>query len=109
MRTVPGLAVRYGLSVDAMLDDVNAETIEQWRTLYDLEPWAEERADIAAGIGVMHTVAAAGVKPRQPVDYMPYLQRDEPKPQSVEEQKAVVNAICANVRNDPRSSGVHEE
>ncbi len=90
---MPGLAVRYGLSVDRLLDETDVEVFEEWRLLYDMEPWGEERSDLAAGVQIMHQASAAGVKPRAPIDYMPFLKREESKPQTQEEQMAEVDAI----------------
>lgn len=72
---------------------------EEWRELYELEPWAEERSDLAAGITIMHNVAAHGAQAREPMKYMPFLRayRRE-KPQSQEEMKAAFDAVCESMR-----------
>ncbi len=62
--------------------------------MYDLEPWAEERADFAAGTAIMHNAAAHGGKPRPPVEYMPFLKKEKPKPQRQSDMKAAWQAIC---------------
>ncbi len=63
--------------------------------MYCREPWGEDRRDLAAGTQIMHQVAAAGINPRQPADYMPYLKRQaEQQTQSEEEMKATWDEIC---------------
>jgi hypothetical protein len=86
--------VRYGLDVDRLLEESPSQMFEEWRTLYEMEPWADERSDLAAGIQIMHNVNAAGVDPRQPAEYMPYLRREPAKPQSEADIKQAFNAIC---------------
>lgn len=74
--------------------------MDEWRELYDLEPWDAERTDLAAGVQVMHAVAAAGGQPRQPVDYMPVLRRAraeqerKAKPAPERTMKAAWDTIC---------------
>ena len=72
---------------------------EEWRTLYDLEPWAEERADFATGTAIMHNAAAHNAETRQPAEYMHYLRAHRrEKPQSEETMKAAFDAICETRR-----------
>jgi hypothetical protein len=60
-----------------------------------LEPWAEERSDFATGTQIMHADAAAGLPPKEPVEYMHYLRRNrQPKLQTQEQMQATWDAIC---------------
>ena len=93
-RTAP---TGYGLDFRRLLTETPLDVFEQWRVLYGLEPWGEERSDLAAGIAVMHNVAAHGTDPKAPADYMPYLQRAEnrrQRPQSQAAMKDTFAAIC---------------
>jgi hypothetical protein len=76
------------------LAETTAEQFEEWRTLYEMEPWGEERADIAAGI-------LAGVIDKQEGKlleiarkYMPFLKREPVKPQSEADMQKAWDAIC---------------
>jgi len=40
----------YGLDVDRLLSALPVELLDEWRELYDLEPWDAERTDLAAGV-----------------------------------------------------------
>ena len=74
---------------------IPAWQFERWYQLYSHEPWGDERRDLADGVGIMHATAAAGVPPREPAEYMPYLRRQvKPKTQSEEEIKDTFDAIC---------------
>ena len=80
--------------VDGLLEKMGAWQFERWYLLYSREPWGDERRDLAAGVGIMHQVASAGVEPRQPIEYMPYLRRQEKPTQGEDEMKATFEEIC---------------
>jgi hypothetical protein len=87
----------FGLDVDRLLSETPLAIFEEWRALYGLEPWAEERADLAAGVAVMHNIACHGAEPKGPRDYMPYLRRQKlrrERPQSAGEMQKKWDAIC---------------
>lgn len=65
----------FGLDADRLLDETPTELFEEWRTLYEMEPWADERSDLAAGRMTMHLVGALGKEARAPKEYMPLLER----------------------------------
>jgi hypothetical protein len=81
------------LNVDRLLEETDSRLFEEWRQLYELEPWADEREDLAAGEIVCATIAAAGGNPKGPRDYMPFLKRPETKPQSEDEMKRVAATV----------------
>jgi hypothetical protein len=68
--------------------------------LYDIEPWGDERSDLAAGGLVAATVAVHGGEPKPPSAYMPLLKKPKSKPQSEDSMKAVAAAICAAMQTD---------
>jgi hypothetical protein len=82
----------YGLDVDRLLAEVPTALFEEWRALYDAEPWDAERSDMAAGGVICATLAARGAKPKSPNKYMPFLKQAKPKPQSQADMKAVLEA-----------------
>jgi hypothetical protein len=90
-RTVP---TGYGLDFERLLAEMPVEQFEKWRVLYGLEPWAEERTDLAAGIGVAHNLESHGLHAAHPREYMPYLQKPEPKMQSEAEMKEAFEQVC---------------
>jgi len=63
-------------------------------TLYGVEPWGDERADLAAGVQIMHAAEFADKKSKPSIDYMPLLKREEPKPQSEEDMMKILDAAC---------------
>ena len=78
----------FGLDVDRLLRETPIELFEEWRTLYELEPWADERADLAVGTAIAHVNACHGVEPKPPAEYMYYLHKAEPVEQSEEDMKS---------------------
>ena len=94
MRTVPGLAARHGLDVDRLLAETPCEVLEEWRALYAMEPWGEERTDFAAGTTIMHLAAAAGAAPKAPCEYMHFLKKPEVKPQKESTMRQTFAKIC---------------
>ena len=67
---------------------------EEWRTLYEMEPWAEERADYAAGAIAASVNRDEGKILELARKYMPFLKQPPRKPQSETEMKAAWGAIC---------------
>ena len=88
------MATGFGVDVDGLLEAMPARLLAEWEAAYDLEPWGEERSDLAAGTTIMHLVAAAGVQPKAPLEYMPFLKRAAAKPQTEDEIRAAWSAIC---------------
>lgn len=93
----------YGLDVDALLEAVPARLLAEWQAAYGLEPWGEERSDLAAGVTIMHLAAAAGAKPKPPAEYMPYLQRRRARAQTEEEIRSAWDAVCRAMRKREES------
>ena len=62
--------------------------------MYELEPWGEERQDLATGIAIMHNALAHSVSAKAPLEYMPFLKKPDPKPQRESLLKETWNAIC---------------
>lgn len=91
----------FGLDWERLLDATPSPLLEQWRVLYDLEPWDAERTDEAIGTLVAHLVAVHGVQPKSPAGYMRYLRREEP--QSEASMKAVFEAACRAAESDMKS------
>jgi hypothetical protein len=84
----------YGLRHDRLLNEVPVEIFEEWRTLYAIEPWAEERTDLAAGIGIAYSAACHGAEPKPPREYMPYLKRAVEKKQSPADIQRAWDTVC---------------
>ena len=92
----------YGLDVDALLRNTPTPLLEEWRALYDLEPWGEARSDFATGTLIGHLAAAQGATPREPIEYMHYLRVPLPpaKPQTEEDLKAVAAGLGAALKRN---------
>ena len=107
---MPALGARYGGDVTRLLDEMPSPEFEQWRILYDLGPWDETRSDLAAGQQIATAVAIAGGKPQPAQQYMPFL-REAEKPQTEDEQRAIVGVIVKATEKGTRGegSGVREE
>jgi hypothetical protein len=67
---------------------------EEWRTLYDMEPWGDERADYTAGAIVASTQGDSGKVLELARKYMPFLKSPKRKPQTEADMKDTWNAIC---------------
>lgn len=68
-----------------------------WRTLYDMQPWGEERADVRAAVG--HAILDSHrlkANPKPLKDYMPYYREPERKesPGDPEAGKKIVAALA---------------
>jgi len=48
-------------------------------TLYEMEPWADERMDLAVGTAIAWNAECHGLASKPPVEYMHYLKKDEPE------------------------------
>lgn len=70
-----------------------AALFEEWRALYDCEPWADERADLAVGQAISYTAAFHNVAPKAPREYMELL-RTPPKPQTQDDLMRTWTAVC---------------
>jgi hypothetical protein len=70
------------------------ELFDEWRTLYEMEPWADERADYAAGAIVASLNNDEGKIVELAQKYMPFLQKPKKRPQSEEDMKRTWEAIC---------------
>ena len=90
----------YGLDYERLLADTDSRLFEQWRTLYSVEPWADERGDEAIGTLISYLAALNRVPPKAPRDYMERLKRPE-KPQSEHEMKSVVDGIRRHLDQNP--------
>jgi hypothetical protein len=77
-----------------LLDEMPLELFEEWRTLYEIEPWADERADYAAGAIVASLQKDQGKIVELARKYMPFLKQPPKRPQSEADMKAVWKAIC---------------
>jgi len=85
----------FGLRFDRLLEEIPTEIFEQWRVLYDAEPWGEDRIDFAFGTAIMHNAAAHRMETRSPMDYMHYLRKQKrEKPQKEEDIQLAWNTIC---------------
>jgi len=98
----------FGLDFERLLADTPSALFEQWRVLYDLEPWDAERLDEAIGTLIAHVAAVHGVQPKAPVEYMRLL-RGEPAVQSQDEMKRVFEAVCRIVKANPPTAPPPEE
>lgn len=67
-RTVAG--GRYGLDVDAMLDDIEPWQFDEWQALYRLEPWGDDWVQTARLIAAIENSAGAN-PPTNPADIVP--------------------------------------
>ena len=80
---------------------LTSSEVTQWLAFYSLDPWDGVRGDLRAGI-VASTIANANRGKDQkafvPDDFMPDFDREPtPKNSTVEQQRAVVNAIRAQL------------
>ena len=96
-------ATSYGLDVDRLLNEMPLKLFEEWRTLYEMEPWADERADYAAGAIVASVNKDEGKILEFARKYMPFLVRPPKKPQSEEDMKAAWGAICRAMEDREQS------
>jgi hypothetical protein len=85
-RTVPG---RFGLDFERLMAETPSPVFEQWRVLYDMEPWDAERTDEAMGTLIAHLVAVHGVEPKTPSEYMRLLRSEA----AVQDQAGVRTAF----------------
>ena len=83
----------FGLDVDRLLRETPIELFEEWRILYGMEPWGEERADIAVGTAIANNMACHGVEPKEPAEYMEYLRKEQPQEQSEASMKATIGGL----------------
>ncbi len=63
-------------------------------TLYGMEPWGDERRDLADGRKIGYMVAAHGGEPKSPQNYMPLLKHAPVKRQSEEDIQKAWDGIC---------------
>ena len=89
----------YGLDYRRLLAEAPADLLADWRDLYELEPWGEERSDRAMDQAIAMNLAAHGIPPRPSGSYMPFLKKEEPKPQSQAEMKQAVRQISKIAQN----------
>ena len=74
---------------------------EEWRALYQVEPWGEERIEeLLANLCHLISVAWSDrVQSQPPREFMPYIpgMRSEPEAQSEDDMRSAVRAINAKV------------
>lgn len=63
-------------------------------TLYGMEPWGDERRDLAMGRAIMYTLAAHGIEAKGPLEYMPLLKRGPVKRQSEDDIRKIWDGVC---------------
>jgi hypothetical protein len=94
-RTVP---TGCGLDWRRLLAETPQLLLEEWRMLYDLEPWGEpwqgQRDDLRTGILCMVNEICHGRQPREPLAYIPGANREERPPQTEAELREVCAAIA---------------
>jgi hypothetical protein len=94
---VPGFAQRFGYDVERLLEETPPHVFEEWRTLYGLEPWGDERADLAAGTQIMYAAAFHGGQVKEPAEYMHHLRKQAAKakrPATENKIKSIWRATC---------------
>ncbi len=79
--------VLHTCDIDAVLE-MPAELFDEWRLLFNHEPWGEERLEYLLGF----TTAALVGKGRAPSWYMPFITPPK-REMSGEEMKAVIKGI----------------
>lgn len=83
-----------------MLRELRPTELGLWLALWQIDPWGEQRADLRAAIG--HSLLAnintdSSKRPQgwKPADFMPYRDREDDKPEEVDE--SLRNALLAAV------------
>jgi hypothetical protein len=99
---------RYIANPYALLEEMSAETWVLWQLYYDLDPWGEERADLRSGM-IAAVIAETNRdkkkrrKPYTPQEFMPQFDRPPPKPQTPEEQAAILRMWVEVLGGDDRT------
>jgi hypothetical protein len=84
-----------------LLRETPTELFDEWRALYDEEPWADERLDFAIGTAIAHNYAChPGADPRPPIEYMQYLKQEEEQKQSREDMVKIRENWAAGISKD---------
>jgi len=89
------LALALGTTVGELLGRISSRELSEWMAYYELEPWGTVPADYRAGIVAAVTANANRDPKRQrrpfaPQDFMPVWSRPQPRRQSPEEQRVVI-------------------
>jgi len=83
-----------------LLASIPARLLVEWMAYERLEPFERDRIDLAAGV-VASTLANLNRDPKRrrkaytPQDFMPLLEKPEPRQQSWEEQLAIMKRLSA--------------
>jgi hypothetical protein len=99
---------RYIANPYTLLEEMSAETWVLWQLYYDLDPWGEERADLRSGM-IAAVIAETNRdkkkrrKPYAPKEFMPQFDRPPPKPQTPEEQAAILRMWVQALGGDDRT------
>lgn len=62
------------------------------------ELWGEERSDLRMGLLLANWASTKDGRQHRPAEFMPYVERDEPQPQSEADMKATAESffrVCA--------------
>ena len=76
-----------------MLERMSARDVVEWQAYATLDPFGEERADFRAGI-IASTVASVFGGKCKPSDFMPFLEKDEPEPQTEERMQQMLKGFA---------------
>ena len=91
-----------GKTVREMLGSMDSAELTEWFAYMRIETLPEERADLRAGIMASATANFGGrdiKKPYRPVDFMPYVNREEYGPillSDKDKQSALILKACFN-------------
>ncbi len=85
----------FGLDVDRLLAETPAAIFEEWRTLFELEPWGEDFADeLHAEQCSVITIASTNMKAISSDKFRHRGDVPQEQPQTEEETQAAFAAIC---------------
>jgi hypothetical protein len=99
--------MKMGRTVRELMLSMDAIEFQDWKSVYEADPWSEERADLRAGI-IASTVAncLTDKSSWMPSDFMPeYGTQPEPEPKSMEELRDIAIRMAAmmggmNIKQD---------
>ena len=68
----------------------------EWRELYQVDPWDQDRADLRAGQIAAATLAPWSKRKPAPIDFMPYVKKPQQRRLSQKQMKAILEHAARN-------------
>lgn len=96
------LALQIGATVGELLGRMTSVEFTYWQTVYGLQPWGDDRADLRSAFISCTLANAYRDEKKRPtpfdlLDFMPY-SGDPPKPQTPAEQRQMAEMITEAMR-----------